>query len=113
MKAKVAGSNLFTKAALSALIVLAALACAQPAAAASNRSYTLKLTVKKGKNLSLLLVGKGGSLLASARIKSDSQSISLKTKSVATIAGSTLQLVSGAKAASKGEYFGPVVLGWK
>ena len=103
----------FAKAALLALALLVALVCAQPAVAASNKSYTVKLTVKKGKNLTLLLVGKGGSLLASAPIKSDSQAVSLKTKSVATIAGATLQLVNAAKTGSAGEYFGPVVIGWK
>jgi len=108
-----AKTNSSSKVGILALALLAALTYSQPALAAPNKAYTVKLTVKKGNNLSLLLVGKGGSLLASAPIKSDSQVVSLKTKSVSTIAGATLQMVSGTKSASSGEYFGPVILAWK
>ncbi len=80
---------------------------------ASSKAYTVKVTVKKGKNLVLLILGRSGSLLASAPIKSDSQATTLKTKSVSTLAGATLQLVNGSKTASKGSYFGPVLVGWK
>ncbi len=80
---------------------------------AASKAYTVKVTVKKGKNLVLLILGRSGSLLASAPIKSDSQATTLKTKRVSTLAGATLQLVNGSKTASKGSYFGPVLVGWK
>ncbi len=80
---------------------------------AASKAYTVKVTVKKGKNLVLLILGRSGSLLASAPIKSDSQATTLKTKSVSTLAGATLQLVNGSKTAGKGSYFGPVLVGWK
>jgi len=60
-----------------------------------------------------LILGRSGSLLASAPIKSASQATTLKTKRVSTLAGATLQLVNGSKTAGKGSYFGPVLVGWK
>ncbi len=107
--------TLMTAALLAASVSLASTAGANPSRAhsAANKAYTVKVTVKKGKNLVLLILGRSGSLLASAPIKSDSQATTLKTKSVSTLAGATLQLVNGSKTAGKGSYFGPVLVGWK
>ncbi len=104
---------------ITAVLLAASLSLASTAGAnrrahsAANKAYTVKVTVKKGKNLVLLILGRSGSLLASAPIKSDSQATTLKTKSVSTLAGATLQLVNGSKTAGKGSYFGPVLVGWK
>ncbi len=104
---------------MTAVLLAASLSLASTAGAdrrahsASSKAYTVKVTVKKGKNLVLLILGRSGSLLASAPIKSDSQATTLKTKSVSTLAGATLQLVNGSKTAGKGSYFGPVLVGWK
>jgi len=106
---------LMTAVLLAASLSLASTAGANPsrAHAAASKAYTVKVTVKKGKNLVLLILGRSGSLLASAPIKSASQATTLKTKRVSTLAGATLQLVNGSKTAGKGSYFGPVLVGWK
>ncbi len=104
---------------MTAVLLTASLSLASTAGAdrrahsAASKAYTVKVTVKKGKNLVLLILGRSGSLLASAPINSDSQATTLKTKRVSTLAGATLQLVNGSKTAGKGSYFGPVLVGWK
>ncbi len=83
------------------------------AVSAQGAKFTVSTTVKGGKNLVVLLMSATGRTLASQKITKASQKISLKTPLVSQIAGATLQLVSGSSAAGKGQYFGPVVLGWK
>jgi len=73
---------------------------------------TITATIKGGKNLTVVLVSGTGRTLASKAITKKSQSISLATPALSKITGLNLQLVS-TSGASRGEYFGPVVLGWK
>lgn len=79
---------------------------------AALKTYTLKLTVKSGQGKTLLLVSKSGRTLDSAKVTSASQLVQLKTDGdnrVTSIAGATIQIV----ASNGGDYYGPVVLGWK
>ena len=78
----------------------------------AGKTYSVTATVKGGQNLSVLLVSASGQTLASTRVTRSNQKVTLKSSRVSTAAGATLQLVSTAGTA-KGEYFGPVVLGWK
>lgn len=78
----------------------------------AGKTYSLTTTVKGGQNLTVLLVSANGQTLASRRITKSNQKVTLKSARVSSAAGATLQLVSTAGGA-KGEYFGPVVLGWK
>lgn len=78
----------------------------------SGAARTVTVTVKGGQNLTLLLVSGKGRTLASARITKATQAVRLRTPSVSTTKGMNLQLVSTGGVA-RGEYFGPVVLGWK
>ena len=75
-------------------------------------SYTVTATLKNAKNLTVMLVGKSGRLLATKSIPSNGK-VSLKTPKISSIAGATLQLVNGKASASKGDYYGPVLVGWK
>ena len=81
-------------------------------ASVSGKSYTVKATVRGGTNLTVLLVSATGRTLASQPITRGTQKVSLKTPNVSSAKGATLQLVSGGASANKGEYFGPVVVGW-
>lgn len=78
----------------------------------AGKTYSVTTTIKGGKNLTVLLVSANGQTLASKKVTRTSQKVTLKSVRVSTAAGATLQLVSTAGTA-KGEYFGPVVLGWK
>lgn len=78
--------------------------------------FNVKLTVKNGQNKTFLLVSKSGRTLASAKIAAGSANatklIQLKTlgkNKVSSIEGATVQIVS----TNGGDYYGPVVLGWK
>ena len=97
-----------------AALAIASLGVVKPASAAKpqvgpKRSVTA--TIKGGKNLTVLLVSGTGRTLASRAITRTTQKITLATPALSTTAGMNLQLVNSAGAA-KGEYFGPVVLGW-
>lgn len=99
-----------------AAMLAATLALATPVDASVSKSagkaYTVTATVRGGQNLSVLLVSASGQTLASTRVTKANQKVTLKSTRVSSAAGATLQLVSTAGSA-KGEYFGPVVLGWK
>lgn len=73
---------------------------------------TLTATIKGGKNLTVILVSGTGRTLASKVITKSSQNVSLSVPAVSKITGLNLQLISST-GSSRGEYFGPVVLGWK
>lgn len=79
---------------------------------ASGKTYSVSTTVKGGRNLTVLLVSASGQTLASQRITKSTQKVTLRSARVSNATGATLQLVSTAGTA-RGEYFGPVVLGWK
>ncbi len=88
---------------------------ASPVSAAVHsfgKTYTVTATVKGGKNLTILLVSGSGRLLASKKVSSTNQKITLKSPATASIGGTSLQLVNSA-GASKGSYFGPVTIGHK
>ena len=80
---------------------------------AAPKQYTVKAKIAGAKNKTVLLVAKTGRVLASKKITSDTATaVKLMTPSkpqISTLAGATLQLVSS----TTGDYFGPVVLGWK
>ncbi|MTA70072.1 MAG: hypothetical protein F2956_09260 [Actinobacteria bacterium] len=81
---------------------------------ATSTPYTVKASIAGAKNKTVLLVAKTGRVLASKKITSDTATaVTLTTPSgkskITTLAGATLQLVSS----TSGDYFGPVVLGWK
>lgn len=100
---------------ISAVAVIASLALATPVAAAVQsfgKTYTVSATIKGGKNLTVLLVSGSGRLLASKKVTTTKQNITLSSPATGAIGGSTLQLVSSGGAA-KGNYYGPVVLGSK
>jgi hypothetical protein len=97
-----------------ASLAIASLGVVKPVSAAKpqvgpKRSVTA--TIKGGQNLTVLLVSGTGRTLASRVITRATQKITLATPALSTTAGMNLQLVNSAGAA-KGEYFGPVVLGW-
>ena len=77
------------------------------------KQYTVKAKIAGAKDKTVLLVAKTGRVLASKKITSNTPTaVALKTPStpkISTLAGATLQLVSS----TTGDYFGPVVLGWK
>ncbi len=79
----------------------------------TSKQYTVKASIAGAKDKTLLLVAKTGRVLASKKITSDAATaVTLTTPSkpkITTLAGATLQLVSS----TTGDYFGPVVLGWK
>ena len=79
-------------------------------------TFNVRLTVKNGQNKTFLLVSKSGRTLASAKIAvgaaNATKQIELKTigkNRVSSIAGASIQIVS----TNGGDYYGPVVLGWK
>lgn len=80
---------------------------------AASKQYTVKAKIAGAKNKTVLLVAKTGRVLASKKITSDAATaVTLTTPlkpKITTLAGATLQLVSS----TTGDYFGPVVLGWK
>ena len=80
---------------------------------AASKQYTVKAKIAGAKNKTVLLVAKTGRVLASKKITSNAATaVTLTTPSkpkITTLAGATLQLVSS----TTGDYFGPVVLGWK
>ncbi len=83
-------------------------ASAGSAPLAAPKKFTVKASFKASKGKTVLLVGRTGRVLASAKITKTTQAVSLVTPSVATIQGATLQLVT----TNGGDYYGPVVLGW-
>ena len=80
---------------------------------ATSKQYTVEAKIAGAKDKTVLLVAKTGRVLASKKITSNTAAaVTLKTPSkpkISTLAGATLQLVSS----TTGDYFGPVVLGWK
>lgn len=80
---------------------------------ATPKQYTVKASVAGAKDKTLLLVAKTGRVLASKKITSNTATaVTLTTPSkpkISSLDGATLQLVSS----TTGDYFGPVVLGWK
>jgi len=80
---------------------------------AASKQYTVKAKIAGANNKTVLLVAKTGRVLASKKITSNTATaVTLTTPSkpkITTLAGATLQLVSS----TTGDYFGPVVLGWK
>lgn len=108
-----------------AAVLLASVLIAAPSAnalacASGKKEFVVTSTVTSGKDLTAVLMSATGQTLTSTKITADSQSITLRTACVKTIAGATIQLVnsrtntlSSAPTASSGDYFGPVTLGWK
>jgi len=92
---------------LIAVLVLGA--SALPAQAAAKK-YQVTGTIKGATGKTVLLIANTGQVLATQKITKSSASLSLKsTRASTNLNGSTLQLVT----TSGGDYFGPVVLGWK
>ena len=80
---------------------------------AAGKSFQVTATMKGAQNMTVLLVSAKGQTIASAKVTKSNQKITLKTASVSTTAGATLQMVaSSAAAKGKGAYYGPVVVGW-
>lgn len=80
---------------------------------AAGKSFQVTATMKGAQNMTVLLVSAKGQTLASAKVTKSNQKISLKTASVSTTAGATMQMVATSGAAKgKGAYYGPVVVGW-
>ena len=75
-------------------------------------SYTVTATLKNAKNLTIMMIGKSGRLLATQSVPTSGK-VSLKTPKISSIAGATLHLVNGKASVSKGDYYGPVLVGWK
>lgn len=103
---------------LKASLVVVALVIGQtvlsigPAQAAANPTFKVTATVKSSLGKTLLWLSRTGRVVATKAITSNSQSISLSSAakiSRTNINGSTLHLVTS----SGGDYYGPVVLGWK
>lgn len=93
-----------------ASLLVGSLGIANPVDAATAKAgpkRTVTVSVKGGSGLTLLLVSGTGRTLASKKI-TNTKKISLKTPKVSTTKGMNLQLVG-----ADGEYFGPVVLGWR
>ena len=100
--------------ALVAVLLAGSVGVAKPASALMPQvgpKRTVSATIKGGKNLTVLLVSGTGRTLASKAIRKATQKVTLVTPAISTTSGMNLQLVNSA-GASKGEYFGPVVLGW-
>lgn len=95
-----------------ATLLVGALASTSPVDAATAKKgakRTVTVTIKGGKGLTVLLVSGTGRTLASKKITKPTQkNLKLKTTNVSTTTGMNLQLIG-----ADGEYFGPVVLGWK
>ncbi len=94
------------------LVVAAPTGASAVSTQATAKTYTVTATLKNAKNLTVMLVGKSGRLLATQSIPASGK-VSLKTPKISSIAGATLQLVNGKASTSKGDYYGPVLVGWK
>jgi hypothetical protein len=103
---------------LKAAIVVIALVVGQTvvgvsvAQAAANPTFKVTATFKSSNGKTLLWLSKTGRVIATKALTSNSQAVSLSSSgkvSRANVNGSTLQLVTS----SGGDYYGPVVLGWK
>ena len=94
------------------LVVAAPTGASAVSTRATAKTYTVTATLKNAKNLTVMLVGKSGRLLATQSIPTSGK-VSLKTPKISSIAGATLQLVNGKASSSKGDYYGPVLVGWK
>ena len=82
------------------------------AQASTNPTFKVTATFKSATGKTLLWLSKTGRVIATKAITTSSQSVSLSSAgkvSRANVNGSTLQLVTS----SGGDYYGPVVLGWK
>jgi hypothetical protein len=103
-----------TTAVLLASVVVSSLGVARPveAAAKAGPKRTVTVTVRGGKNLTVLLISGTGRTLASKKITKTTQKVILNTVALSTTAGMNLQLVNSG-GVSSGEYFGPVILNWK
>ena len=92
---------------MAAFLVLGA--SALPAQAASKR-YQVIGTIKGGQGKTVLLIANTGQVLATQKVTKSNVSLNLNaTRATTNLNGATLQLVT----TSGGDYFGPVVLGWK
>lgn len=95
-----------------ATLLVGAVASTAPVDAATAKKgakRTVTVSVRGGKGLTVLLVSGTGRTLASKKItKSTQNGVALKTTNLSTTKGMNLQLIG-----PDGEYFGPVVLGWK
>ena len=92
---------------MAAFLVLGA--SALPAQAASKR-YQVIGTIKGGQGKTVLLIANTGQVLATQKVTKSNVSLKLNaTRATTNLNGATLQLVT----TSGGDYFGPVVLGWK
>ena len=94
------------------LVVAAPTGASAVSTQATAKTFTVTATFKKAQNLTVMLVGKSGRLLATQSIPTSGK-VSLKTPQISSIAGATLQLVNGKASTSKGDYYGPVLVGWK
>ena len=94
------------------LVVAAPTGASAVSTRATAKTYTVTATLKNAKNLTVMLVGKSGRLLATQSIPTSGK-VSLRTPKISSIAGATLQLVNGKASSSKGDYYGPVLVGWK
>lgn len=82
-------------------------------AATAGKSYKVTATFKGAKNLTVLVLARSGRLLGSKTITATTQTVTISTSRTNSLGGATLQLVGGSGSSAKGDYFGPVVLGWK
>ena len=94
------------------LVVAAPTGASAVSTQATAKTFTVTATFKKAQNLTVMLVGKSGRLFATQSIPASGK-VSLKTPKISSIAGATLQLVNGKASTSKGDYYGPVLVGWK
>ncbi|MCX6527206.1 MAG: hypothetical protein NTU52_04365 [Actinobacteria bacterium] len=94
------------------LVVAAPTGASAVSTRATAKTYTVTATLKNAQNLTVMLVGKSGRLLATQSIPTSGK-VSLRTPKISSIAGATLQLVNGKASSSKGDYYGPVLVGWK
>jgi hypothetical protein len=102
-------------AAIAVTVLMGSVGFTKPLEAAAPKAgpkRTVNVTVRGGKNLTVLLVSGTGRTLASKKITKTTQKVTLRTAAVSTTAGMNLQLVNSG-GTSSGEYFGPVVLNWK
>lgn len=102
-------------AAVAVTVLVGSVGFTKPLEAATPKAgpkRTVTVTVRGGKDLTVLLISGTGRTLASKKVTRTTQKVTLKTAAVSTTAGMNLQLVNSG-GASSGEYFGPVVLGWK
>jgi hypothetical protein len=94
------------------LLGIAAQSAQAEVRASALKIFKLNLNVKNGKNKTLLLVSESGRTLDSVKVTRSPQKVQFMTdgkNKVSSIAGATIQIVSS----NGGDYYGPVVLGWK